>query len=99
VNPWFVFVGMAAVTFATRFAMMPLMSRELPKAAMAWLQLVPVAILYALIAPAVFVPGNAAALAPRVAAAAVGVLVAWRTRSVIWTILAGMACYWLLMRF
>jgi len=33
---------------------------------------------------------------PQVPAALVGVLVAWRTRSVPLTIVAGMACYWIL---
>lgn len=90
------FVGMALVTYLTRFAMMPLLSRELPRPVFRWLQLVPVAILSALIAPAVLIVEHRIALGPQIPAALVGVAVAWRTRSVLWTILAGMLGYWLL---
>ena len=95
-NPWLVFLGMAAVTYLTRFAMMPLMGRELPRPLLAWLRFVPVALLSALIAPAIFVSERQLVIGPQVASAFVGVLVAWRTRSVLWTILAGMACQLLL---
>lgn len=95
-NPWAVFVGMALVTYLTRFAMMPLLSRELPRPVVRWLQLVPVAILSALIAPAVFITDRRLVLGPQVPAAMLGAMVAWRTRSVLWTIIAGMLAYWLL---
>lgn len=95
-NPWAVFVGMALVTYLTRFAMMPLLSRELPRPVFRWLQLVPVAILSALIAPAVFIADRRLVLGPQVPAAMLGAMVAWRTRSVLWTIIAGMLAYWLL---
>lgn len=95
-SPWAVFVGMALVTYLTRFAMMPLLSRELPRPVLRWLQLVPVAILSALIAPAVLLVDRRLALGPQIPAALAGVFVAWRTRSVLWTIVAGMAIYWLL---
>lgn len=39
--------------------------------------------------------GDAGALVPRLVAAAVGGLVAWRTRSVLLTMVAGMATLWL----
>ncbi|MBC7257700.1 MAG: AzlD domain-containing protein [Chloroflexi bacterium] len=93
-NPWPVFVGMALVTYLTRFAMMPFLSRELPGPLLRWLQLVPVAILTALIAPAVLVAGQRLVVGPRLPAAVVGAIVAWRTRSVLLTIIAGMLCYW-----
>jgi branched-subunit amino acid transport protein len=95
-NPWAVFLGMALVTYLTRFAMMPLLARELPRPLLQWLQLVPVAVLCALIAPAVLVVDRQLAIGPQIPAALVGVLVAWRTRSVPLTILAGMVCYWIL---
>lgn len=95
-NPWEVFVGMALVTYLTRFAMMPLLSRQLPRPVLRWLQLVPVAILSALIAPAVLLVERRLTLGPQIPAALVGVVVAWRTRSVLWTIVAGMLAYWLL---
>lgn len=95
-NPWEVFAGMALVTYLTRFAMMPLLSRELPRPIFRWLQLVPVAILSALIAPAVFVVERRVALGPQAPAAVVGAVIAWRTRSVLLTIVAGMLAYWLI---
>jgi branched-subunit amino acid transport protein len=95
-NPWVVFLGMALVTYLTRFAMMPLLARELPRPLLQWLQLVPVAVLCALITPAVLVADRQLTVGPQVPAALVGVLVAWRTRSVPLTIVAGMACYWIL---
>ena len=95
-NPWLVFLGMAAVTYLTRFAMLPLLARELPRPLLEWLQLVPVAVLCALIAPAVLVDNRAIVIGPQMPAALVGVAVAWRTRSVPLTILAGMVCYWIL---
>ena len=88
---------MAAVTFVTRFAMIPLMAREVPKPLADWLQLVPVAVLSALIAPAILVSEGHVMVGAKVPAALVGALVAWRTRSVLPTLLAGMACYLLLM--
>lgn len=96
-NPWLVFLGMAAVTFLTRFAMMPLMARDLPKRVADWLQLVPVALLSALIAPAILVTDGQWVVGARAPAALVGAVVAWRTRSVLPTLMAGMACYLLLM--
>lgn len=95
-NPWAVFAGMALATYITRFAMMPLLSRELPRPILRWLQLVPVGVLSALIAPAVLLAERRLTLGPQLPAALVGALVAWRTRSVLWTIVAGMLAYWLL---
>lgn len=95
-NPWAVFAGMALVTYLTRFAMMPLLSRELPRPVFRWLQLVPVAILSALIAPAVLIVEHRVGLGPQVPAAVAGAAVAWRTRSVLLTIVVGMLVYWLI---
>jgi branched-subunit amino acid transport protein len=95
-NPWAVFLGMAAVTYLTRFAMMPLLARELPQPLLQWLQLVPVAVLSALIVPAVLVANREIVVGPQIPAALIGAIVAWRTRSVPLTIVAGMVCYWVL---
>ncbi len=95
-NPWAVFAGMALVTYLTRFAMMPLLSGQLPRPVLRWLQLVPVAILSALIAPAVLLVERQLTLGLQIPAALVGVVAAWRTRSVLWTIVTGMLAYWVL---
>ena len=63
------------------------------------LRYVPPAILGALIAPEIFLLGGAINLAPdnpRLWAAVVALAVAWRTRSVLATIAAGMAALWAL---
>lgn len=89
-------VGLSPAETAGMSALMPLLSRELPRPVFRWLQLVPVAILSALIAPAVFVVERRVALGPQSPAAVVGAAVAWRTRSVLLTIVAGMLTYWLI---
>ena len=87
---------MAVVTFATRYVMIAALDRELPASAQRWLRYVPVAVLAALVAPAALAPAGRLELGPRAWATAVGAIVAWRTRSVLWTILGGMAFFWLL---
>lgn len=61
------------------------------------LRYVPPAILGALIAPEIFISGGHLNLAldnPRLGAALVALFVAWRTRSVLATITAGMIALW-----
>jgi branched-subunit amino acid transport protein len=56
-------------------------------------------VIAAIVVPALAIRDGAIVLAatnPRPAAAAVALVVAWLTRSVIWTIAAGMAALWLL---
>ena len=95
-NNLLVFLGMAAVTFFTRYAMIAALGRDLPPSVGRWLRYVPVAVLAALVAPAALAPAGRLELGPRTWATAVGALVAWRTRSVLWTILGGIAAFWLL---
>lgn len=95
-NPVWVFLGMGLVTFFTRYAMIATLGRELPSVVRRWLRYVPVAVLAALIAPAALAPQGRAELGPNLAAVAVGAWVAWRTRNVLWTIVGGMAAFWLL---
>lgn len=89
-----VIVGMALVTFAVRFSFIGLAGRwSLPELVQRSLQFVPVAMLVAIIVPdLVFLQGSyALSLANgRVIAALVAALVAWKTNSVILTIVVGM---------
>lgn len=51
----------------------------------------------AIVAPALFFPGAAPTIAldtPRLVAATVAALVAWRTQGVLWTVVLGMATLW-----
>lgn len=89
-----IFLGMALVTFFTRYAMIAILGREKPALLGRWLRYVPPAVLAALVVPPVLAPrGHLEFGLPSLAMLA-GVLVAWRTRSVLWTIIAGMAIFW-----
>ena len=89
-----IFVGMALVTYLTRYAMIAVLGREMPPLLRRWLRYVPPAVLAALIAPAALVPQGHMEFGVQACAVAVGALVAWRTRSVPGTILGGMAAFW-----
>ncbi len=88
-----IILGMAIVTFLTRFTMLALLSGDIPPLLRRWLHYVPPAVLAALVTPALFVQqGQLAAGLPALAFAA-GVIAAWRTRNTFLTILTGMAAY------
>jgi branched-subunit amino acid transport protein len=92
--------GMMAVTFATRYTMIALLGRiSLPDILHRALRYVPVAVLTALIAPALVMPqGDGLMLtwrSPHLVAGLLAILVAWRTRHLLLTIVAGMGSFWL----
>lgn len=93
-------LGLAAVTFLLRIVPLAVLTRvPFPAWLERWLRLVPGAVLAASLAQALLVQeGRIAFSAANVAllAAAPAFLVAWRTRSVILTMLIGMAVYALL---
>jgi branched-subunit amino acid transport protein len=89
--------GMA--TYLTRLSFIALAHRG---AAPAWitrpLRLVPAAVLSALILPAVLAPQGVVQLwplTPRALAGSAAVLVAWKTRSILSTLVVGMSVLWL----
>jgi branched-subunit amino acid transport protein len=94
------FVGMAVATYATRYIMIAAlgMGRETQDSSLLrrWLRYVPPAILAALISPPILAPEDRLTVGPSFWAAVVGAGVAWRTRSVFWTILGGLVTFWLL---
>lgn len=97
---WFVMIACGLFTFATRFVMF---SDIAPRQLLGWLQdalgFVPVAVLTAIIVPAVIIaPEGGLALAgnARLPAALVAVTVALVTRSVLATIASGLGALWLL---
>lgn len=86
-----IFVG-GAVTYATRASLLTLAhrARDLPPWVRDGLRMIPPAALAALAAPAVLRPDGPLLLwHPRPIAALLAALVAWRTRSVIATLLVG----------
>ena len=94
-----VFFGMALATYFTRYAMIAALGRELPPLLRRWLRYVPPAVLAALVAPAALAPGGHLAFDIRAAAVLAGAVVAWRTRNPFWTVLGGMAAFYLLRLF
>jgi branched-subunit amino acid transport protein len=91
---WGLILAMTAVTFMTRFLPLAILSRvRLPAWLTRWLELIPAAVIAAMLAPAVFFNGDKLDLSagnPSFWAAIPAALVAWRTRSLILTILTGM---------
>jgi branched-subunit amino acid transport protein len=76
--------------------MIALLGREMPPLLTRWLRYVPAAVLAALVAPAALAPNGKLQLGPQAWATAVGAVVAWRTRNVLYTIVIGMAAFWAL---
>ena len=99
-NIWLVLIIIGLFTFATRFIFIALLERiKLPRNFQRALRFVPIAVLSAIIAPELGYTNNQLALIPtnpRLLAGIVATLVAYKTKSVIWTISAGMAVFWVL---
>ena len=95
---WSMIIGIGALTFLVRYVPIALLSRmQLPEWLKRALVYVPPAVMTAIIAPALFFVGGAPTIAldaPRLGAATVAVLLAWRTRSVLWTVVLGMLVLW-----
>jgi len=91
-----IFFGMALVTYFTRYAMIAALGREVDPLLRRWLRYVPPAVLAALVVPAALAPQGNLEIGLRAWAVLVGAVIAWRTRSVLWTILGGLATFWLL---
>ncbi len=98
-NIWLTIFGMAAATLATRALPLLVLRGEPPAWLSRWLGLVPVAVFTALaLRPLVVSDGPDPRLIAGLPlmAGLVGAAVAWRTGSVVATIAAGMAAFWLL---
>lgn len=102
-NIWLTMVALGVLTFLTRFSFIGLFHNwQPPDLARRALRYVPVAVLTAIIVPELLMPDNVLNLSllnPRLLAGLVAILVAWRTRSVTWTIAIGMIVFWLLRYF
>jgi branched-subunit amino acid transport protein len=92
---WLVILVAGLVTFATRLSFIFLLDRiTVPDWFRRGLRFVPVAVLSAIILPELTSPNGSLFISwrnPQLLAGMVAILVAWRTRNVILTILAGMA--------
>lgn len=93
-NETLLIVGMAGVTLAVRYPVLALVGRlPLPEPVFRALRFVPPAVLAAIIVPGVLFKDNQLWLSPAnnyLAAGIVSVLVAWRTRNLLLTIILGM---------
>lgn len=93
-NEFLLIAGMALATMATRIPLLMMLSRrQLPQGLFQALKYVPPAVLSAIIFPAVLMPGGSLTLDwahPPLLASIVAVLVAWRTRNLLLTIVIGM---------
>jgi branched-subunit amino acid transport protein len=98
-----IFCGMALATYFTRYTMIAVLGREMyawgdagrSSLLQRWLRYVPPAVLAALVVPAALAPQGHLRMGPSVWAVLLATVVAWRSRSVLWTIAAGMAAFWL----
>jgi branched-subunit amino acid transport protein len=94
---WAVILIVGALNFASRLSFIVFFARRgVPAPLARALRFVPAAMLAALVVPMVVAHDGAVTLAdPRVPAALVATAIAFRTRSTIWTLVAGMGALWL----
>lgn len=97
---WLTVIAMGLVTFAIR--LIPILALErfpIPPRLRQALRFVPSAVLSAIILPELLRPAGALDFSLgnlRLIAGLIAILVAWRTRNVLWTIAAGMGALWIL---
>ena len=100
-NIWVVMFLGGALTFGIRISFIFLFGRfEIPAMVKRALRFVPPAVLSAIIAPALFMPNNTFDFTLnnyRLMAGAVAILVGWRTKNTLLTILTGLAALLILM--
>ncbi len=98
-NIWLTMFLAGLVTFTIRLSFIWIIGhRTIPPLLRRALRLVPPAVLTAIIFPEIFMPAGQLDLSfenARLLAAVIATLVAWRTRSAMWTIVAGMLSVWL----
>jgi branched-subunit amino acid transport protein len=94
---WVVMIAVGLLTFATRLSFVLLLERwQPPEIIRCGLRYVPVAVLTAIIIPEMLITNgniNLTLFNPRLIAGLVAILVAWKTRSALWTIALGMLVY------
>lgn len=97
-DEWLLILGMGLVTFSVRYPVMVLVSRmPLPAPVFRALRYMPPAVLAAIIVPAVVRPAGQFDLSPANPAligALAAVVAAWRTKSLLLTIVLGMLTFW-----
>lgn len=99
-NYWLIILAMGIVTFGIRLLPIVLLGRiEIPLVVQRALRFVPPAVLSAIVAPELLMPGGEFSLSldnARLIAGVIATIVAWRTKNVLLTIAAGMIVFWVL---
>lgn len=97
---WITLVLAGLVTYATRLSFILLWGRfSIPGWLQRALRFVPPAVLTAIIFPEILIREGVIDVSlsnPRLLAGVMAILVGWRTRNILWTILVGMLVLWLL---
>lgn len=100
---WLTLIYIGLLTFTIRLSFITIFGRrEIPSFLQSTLRFVPVAVLSAIIFPALFLYGNKLDLSvsnTRLLAGILAAIVAWRTKNVLLTIVVGMVVLWLLQVF
>ncbi len=97
---WLIILGMVVVTYGVRLSVIALLGEaSLPESANRALRFVPPAALSAIVFPALFMPGGKLDVSfgnERLLAGIAAAVIAWRTKSALLAIGAGMVLLWLL---
>ena len=97
---WLTFLGIGVITYAIRLSFILLLGKvAMPSFLMRALRFFPVAVLSAIILPALFLDGSRLNLSlgnARLLAGILAAVVAWRTKSALLTIVVGMVGLWVL---
>ena len=97
-NVWLLFFILGLVTLAERYSFLIFLGNmKMPALMLKALRYVPVVVLFALASPAVLRSDGMIDLSlnPKIIAGVVAILIAWRTRNVLYTIVGGMTVFWL----
>ena len=102
-NIWLIMLIVGLLTFGIRLSFIVILDRwQPPKLVERALRFVPVAVLSAIIAPELVLVGGTLDISLgnlRLLAGTVATLVAWYTKNIVWTILAGMSILLILQYF
>lgn len=97
---WVVMLSVGVLTFLTRLSFIYLLDKwQPPDVINRSLRFVPVVVLTAIIIPEIALQNGDLALSLdniRLLAGVIAILVAWRTKSALWTIGVGMVSFWML---
>lgn len=96
---WMVMLILGLLTFGLRLSFVLLLERwQPPELVTRALRFVPVAVLTAIFIPEILLRDGSLTLLPpnpRLFAGLAAILIAWKTKSALWSISAGMAIFWL----